>query len=161
MKVPYFALKDSVTRSELRGGNDLFNIMLAVFAYGEAVVLVLGGPLRWHGEAFTVARQVPFSPYSWAAALALGATLFAAGAGMYDGQDEDARWGVRAWLIVSGAFLCAVWCFALSSCLFLSGQIYPDQVSYSGTWQWIIFGLMYMTKVGQHLDFKVWTRTSS
>jgi hypothetical protein len=149
--LPYFVVRDHVMHGGLRGSNDLYNVLYIAFAYGEATFLTLGGPNRWQGEQFSVARQIPWSPYSWAAALAICITVMAAGVMMRDDRDEDKQ-SIRGWLIVLGAMGCSAWCAFYAYCIWQAGLIYPTQVSLNGPFTWSFFAFWYMIKVGQHLE---------
>jgi hypothetical protein len=153
MRLP-FAVKDRVPNGALRGSNDLYNMLYVGFPLGEAVFLVLGGPQRWQGEQFTYARMIPGSPYSWAVAIALFAVVLALGVLMPSDEDPERRGSARGWLIVLGATGCAVWCSYYAYCSFMSGQVYPTQVSFNGSYVWACFSIWYMIKVGQHLEFR-------
>lgn len=146
-------LRDRIPAGSLRGTHDLYNMLYIGFPLGEATFLTLGGPARWQGEQFTVAREVPGSPYSWAAALALCAVVLALGVLTPNDHASEHQLTARGWLIVTGALGIAVWCTYYAWCLYAAGQIYPTQVSLSGPYQWSFFALWYVIKVGQHLEF--------
>lgn len=153
MSLPHFVLRDRVPNGKLRGTVDLYNMLYVGFPLGEAAFLIVGGPDRWQGEQYSVARQVPGSPYSWAAVLILGALLLAVGLLIADERDEDRR-SLRAYLIVAGALTLASWCVYYAYCLFQAGQDYPSQVSLTGPFLWGFLSLWYVVKVGQHLEFR-------
>jgi hypothetical protein len=153
VKLPFFALRDHVQVGGLRGSNDLYNMLYVGFAWGEVAQLILSGPGRWQGEQFSVARQVPGAPYTWAAMLFVASVALAVGVSLPDDQDPDKR-SKRAYLIVGGALVIVVWCALLAWCLFVAGQRYPTQVSFSGPYLWSFFAFWYMVKVGQHLELK-------
>lgn len=156
VRLPYFVVRDHIPYGGLRGANDLYNLLYIGFAYGESLTLIFGGPVRWQGEAHAIARQIPYSPYSWAAALAVSVTLLAMGILLDDDDNEDSgrRFAVRGWLIVCGAIGCAAWFAYYAWCQWLAGQLYPTQVSFNGPYVWGCFAAWYMIKVGQHLDFR-------
>lgn len=154
MKLPYFVLRDHIPNGGLRGANDLYNMLYVGFAWGQAAFLVAGGPRRWQGEQFSVARRlIPWSPYSWAVVLFVAALVLAVGILMPDGRHED-KTSVRAFLIVGGSLVCVIWCAYFAWCLYRAGQDYPTQVALTGPFQWSFFALWYMIKVGQHLEFR-------
>lgn len=154
MRLPYFRIKDRVPTGGLRGANDIYNLINIGFAFGVAALTAAGGPRRWQGEQFEVARQIPFSPYSWAIVLGVGAMLYTIGVLLREGDDE-ARWGLRGLFVVAGAFICAAWCIAFAWCLYQSGLQNPTQVSLSGPFLWATYSVFYVIKVGQHLEFRV------
>lgn len=157
MKLPYFALRDHIQSGGLRGSNDLFNMFYVGFAWGVATLLAVGGPDRWQGEAFTYARQIPESPYSWAGVLAVCATVLCVGTLLPDEDDPD-RLTIRGYLIVSGALGVVAWMGFYAWCLWKAGQAYPTQVGPLGPYQWLTWAFLYMIKVGQHLELKFITR---
>lgn len=152
MRLPYFALRDHVDIGGLCGSNDMYNVFYVAFAWGQSASLIASGSERWQGEQFSYAREIPYSPHSWAIALLTFSCILAIGFTLHDTGDPHAltAWG---WFIVIGALGCAMWCAYYSWCFYQSGQDFPDQVSYSGTYLWACFALWYMLKVGQQ-EFK-------
>lgn len=92
--------------------------LVAMYALVQGVLIAWGGIERWSGPSFTVIRQLPGSPYSWAAALVLFGLLVAASSllqlRIHSQRGELRLWWLKAfgllgvsvwsWLFGLGAF---------------------------------------------------------
>lgn len=155
MRWPYFVVRDHIPTGGLRGANDIYSMLYVALGLGEGIFLIIGGPRHWQGEQFAVARQIPYPPYSWAAAILFFTVILGAGVVMADDHLDDAKASIRGWLICIGAMGCAGWCAFYAWCLWRAGIIYPSQVSLNGPFTWTFFATWYMIKAGQHLEFRL------
>jgi hypothetical protein len=100
----------------------------------------------WHDPVFGVVTKVSWTPYSWAAVLALFTLVFNLG---YTRRPEN-HW--RGKLIITGALLCALWWTSLSVCMTRAVYEQPSRITI--LWPLVTFGIacMYLTRVIVYSD---------
>lgn len=75
----------------------------------------------WDDPVFSVARRLPFTPYSWAALLAGCTAVYTVG------EFSQSQW--KKTVVIAGALLCATWFFAMSMCMSRMVYVYPNRIT--------------------------------
>ena len=120
--------------------NWLRNIMIVTLSLAIGFATIIGGEVRWAGEAFQVALQAPGTIYTWGIALIVYTLVFSVGA-FQQYRDEIRGVERRHWFLIVGALLCSTWNFALAYCQLTQMSIDPTEISWNGpiVWLWLAF----------------------
>jgi uncharacterized membrane protein len=126
--------------AELRGAERLSAWLLILFGYFVAIGMSSDSS-GWDDPVFNVVRHVPWTPYSWAGALALFTVIFHMGYVLKPERDWRGR------VIIIGALLCAGWWMAMALCT--ARMVYEMPTRITDLWPLICFfaSCMYLTRV--------------
>lgn len=130
--MPINYLPDLVVRGADRA-HVWFNVLM-----GVTIALSLPMERTWKTEPmWMLARQVPWSPYSWALALAAAVAIYTWGSFLSLDNPHRGR------VVIFGALLCAAWYMALALSIARETYVQPKEVS--SIWPVLLFfiSLMY------------------
>jgi hypothetical protein len=114
---------------ELRTVDRIFAWLLILFGYVIAMTMSLN-KAGWTDPVFRIVRKVPGTPVSWAAALTLAVTVYAAGELINTVKRR------RGCLIITGSILCASWCLAM--CLSMARMVYEEPTRITTLWPMVM-----------------------
>jgi hypothetical protein len=103
--------------------------LLIIFGYLVAAGMALD-TAGWDDPVFTIARRMPYTPYSWAALLGAATTVYAVGELSY-----RQRW--RRAVVVIGALLCTAWFAAVA--MVMSRMVYELPTRITLLWPFFTF----------------------
>lgn len=106
----------------LRGGDRIYAWILILFGYLIAGAMAVD-PNGWDDPVFNVVRRLPYTPYSWAAMLAIASTVYTAGEVM---SELSRRRGA---MIITGATMCAAWWLAMTLAISRMVYVMPDRIT--------------------------------
>lgn len=114
----------------LRSADRAFAWLLILFGYVLCMAMALD-PAGWDDPVFNVMRQLPFSPYSWAAILTVSITIYTVGEMITD------QYRRRGTIVIIGATATSAW--ALGLCLSMSRMVYVMPSRITALWPLVMF----------------------
>lgn len=130
---------------EFRVAERLTAWTLTLLGYFVAMGMMVNAA-GWNDPVFHIVSKIPWTPYSWAAALVVFTFIFNMG---YTRKTES-HW--RGKLIILGALLVACWW--LGMCFCMSRAVYEMPTRITIIWPLVTFGVaaMYLTRVIAYSD---------
>lgn len=136
-RVPFL---NKLGEREFKAAERISAWLLTLLGYVIAMGIVVDSS-GWHDPVFQVIQHVPWTPYSWAVMLVVATVIFNLG---YT-RNGESHW--RGRLIILGAFLCAVWWFAMAACMSRMVYVMPQRITI--LWPLVTFFIacMYLSRV--------------